>query len=939
MIAVHLTLTAVGESDESIKDRTIILTKEKPFVDVGRSSKSLSKGLQAEKNNAIFDCPIVSRQHARFEMTNTPKASHHPCCFTLDMPNDIQEVTLKDSGSTHGTYINGKPVGKEIAMPLTTGEVVRFGTKIMNGPRMLGSFPNEVELTDTRLEVHEAKSFTTSFTFKPLKKVEKEVTSPSTGFRFPDEDEESIEMSENEGSVQVVVTNRNTYSVPSTDDEDYSSDEIDDEAVAESEQGNSQQVSAVTTPESKSHVAEAKKDIVAEPPVRNLPLKCSSITALLNVHDSQGSSQENPIEIESAATKPTLVINDTESEGEAEGPEIHPTRPLPSPPSRPSRPSSSLNNSLAKVLEDTKEKGDIMSILRNTVPETQPQDAVSNAAVRGDDPYESFEDHDEDEDLDEDDMSDVSGLSSKGQESLRSVSPDIAAPPTKDCAASAEKSQRATTPGRPYAFENTQDTRTIGDVLRASKAAPIDVSCDAVQDSYLDQRAPSPSDAALARKHTASQSGKGPILEGTHYPSRYSTSFDSPFTSGLEPSWRYFGGIYPDSWASPSQGEKTATASSFLPFGLVNDPTSDSQSHQNPGVQNSVDNRRQQALARSEAQALSRSEARRENSSAAEQLPVASPPIWAEKGPAYDHLSTPSSSNENRQTGHECPDITTQAQLSQGLFSKLPDTVHSNCGIEKFGHATNTASQEAAVDRNNSDSLLNQKSKWWSRLEDSVSSLSQGHQARGYNIDRPSLDNDEIRRHEMRDIEEGVKQQSRLNISSLINDEASSSQHHSLKRKLDDFESLEARIAEVSSMKDGYTVEEMMADGDPGFSTGEDDKSTFDFERDCLLQDCRTWGNPIISSNSAATPSAVPQAVAPATTVNKTTSAPTTESEEPPRKRTKASATSSKASGIAKFISGVAVGAVGVLAAIIATAPASVHEEALREVTNQMQGL
>ena len=52
----------------------------------------------------------------------------------------------------------------------------------------------------------------------------------------------------------------------------------------------------------------------------------------------------------------------------------------------------------------------------------------------------------------------------------------------------------------------------------------------------------------------------------------------------------------------------------------------------------------------------------------------------------------------------------------------------------------------------------------------------------------------------------------------------------------------------------------------------------------------------------------------------------------PARKKVKT--TPSKASGIGKFVSGIAVGIVGALATFIATIPASVREEALREISN-----
>ena len=65
---VTLSLIALGSTREDIEDRHIILTKEQPVLAVGRSSKNLEKRLQPSKQNAIFDCPIISRQHAQIEI-------------------------------------------------------------------------------------------------------------------------------------------------------------------------------------------------------------------------------------------------------------------------------------------------------------------------------------------------------------------------------------------------------------------------------------------------------------------------------------------------------------------------------------------------------------------------------------------------------------------------------------------------------------------------------------------------------------------------------------------------------------------------------------------------------------------------------------------------------------------------------------------------------
>ena len=58
----------------------------------------------------------------------------------------------------------------------------------------------------------------------------------------------------------------------------------------------------------------------------------------------------------------------------------------------------------------------------------------------------------------------------------------------------------------------------------------------------------------------------------------------------------------------------------------------------------------------------------------------------------------------------------------------------------------------------------------------------------------------------------------------------------------------------------------------------------------------------------------------------------TVATEGPARKKARMSTPTS--GGIGKFVSGVAVGLAGAFAAFVATIPASVREEALREMTN-----
>jgi hypothetical protein len=57
--------------DVSIAERTIILNPNQLTVPIGRSSKSISKGLLGAPDNAWFDSPVMSRDHA--EMCLNPE--------------------------------------------------------------------------------------------------------------------------------------------------------------------------------------------------------------------------------------------------------------------------------------------------------------------------------------------------------------------------------------------------------------------------------------------------------------------------------------------------------------------------------------------------------------------------------------------------------------------------------------------------------------------------------------------------------------------------------------------------------------------------------------------------------------------------------------------------------------------------------------------------
>ena len=151
---------------------------------------------------------------------------------------------------------------------------------------------------------------------------------------------------------------------------------------------------------------------------------------------------------------------------------------------------------------------------------------------------------------------------------------------------------------------------------------------------------------------------------------------------------------------------------------------------------------------------------------------------------------------------------------------------------------------------------------------------------------------------------------SRLDIANLINDSSVGNQRRPLKRKADDISS-EALV--------------------PPKEPGSNDSTTFDGNDDeSQLADAQIRDEPAVQATNLSSQGGMSEIAV--SSITTTVSTPAAKTEEPPRKKMKSSSSSSRAGDIAKFVSGVCVGVVGVLATIVATIPASVKEEALREM-------
>ena len=118
--AVTITLSSCRRTQDAV--RHIVLHPDEPII-IGRSSRSEFKNLSSSNDNALFDCPVVSRSHARFELT-----------FNKWDARDMYKVYIVDTGSMHGTSVNGQKLQPNRRFLLNVGDIIRLGDSVAQGP-------------------------------------------------------------------------------------------------------------------------------------------------------------------------------------------------------------------------------------------------------------------------------------------------------------------------------------------------------------------------------------------------------------------------------------------------------------------------------------------------------------------------------------------------------------------------------------------------------------------------------------------------------------------------------------------------------------------------------------------------------------------------------------------------------------------------------------
>ncbi|SLM41238.1 SMAD/FHA domain [Lasallia pustulata] len=269
-----LTLTPIDCPTDS-QPRVLTLHADRPLLHVGRSSRNASKGLTAAQNNAWFDSPTMSRQHASFHMT-----SESP-----------RTILLEDLRSTHGTYVWGRRLDADEAYTCTSGLSITFGQKVTSGTM---TFPAREFVLGIEWQTPSPPT--------PSSSPAAQQKTTSIGFCVPDDDDETSEDRSREPSVQIVQEGRRTFSVPDSPSSEDGFDSDDDSVEEPPPAGNS---SVSTTPNNcadsggkgrGSQTTQGTENVLWNN--KNLKISCLLTTDDDRTEREVGTSPLNPIELD-----------------------------------------------------------------------------------------------------------------------------------------------------------------------------------------------------------------------------------------------------------------------------------------------------------------------------------------------------------------------------------------------------------------------------------------------------------------------------------------------------------------------------------------------------------------------------------------------------------------------------------------------------------------
>lgn len=114
---------------------------------VGRASKSVNKGIVGAMDNAWFDSPVMSRNHAELTLNMEDKVSTGiRRVLSISGLTRLQSVAVVDIGSMHGTFLNNDMLKQHEPTILNDCDVLVFGAQVTRGTETISACAFKVNL-------------------------------------------------------------------------------------------------------------------------------------------------------------------------------------------------------------------------------------------------------------------------------------------------------------------------------------------------------------------------------------------------------------------------------------------------------------------------------------------------------------------------------------------------------------------------------------------------------------------------------------------------------------------------------------------------------------------------------------------------------------------------------------------------------------------------
>lgn len=176
--AVTITLRATRPMSK--QTRNILLHPDEP-VNVGRSSRSEVKNLSATTENGLFDCPVISRRHAELELKLNK------------WTEDGFQVSITDTGSMHGTLVNGQKLVPERPFQLREGDSIRLGESVNRAESESSYMRMSSPLTNTFKDNYDGVTVTVETIRAAIKTPAAQVKSSQHGISVPSDSESDFD--------------------------------------------------------------------------------------------------------------------------------------------------------------------------------------------------------------------------------------------------------------------------------------------------------------------------------------------------------------------------------------------------------------------------------------------------------------------------------------------------------------------------------------------------------------------------------------------------------------------------------------------------------------------------------------------------------------------------------------------------------------------------